>query len=469
MTQQKRSGPSMTGGRPRSTRSWPSTSEARGARRRRRARDRRRRPRVAARIPGARRREELRDRRLEVGAVLAGDDPHPDEALRAEAFARSTSASRRARPSSAPPASTMPRTTGGSEGVELGVGEHLGEVDELHREAQVGLVRAVPVDRLVPGHLLDRRAAARRSTASVASRDGLGDDGADVVLGDEGGLDVELGELELAVRAQVLVAHAAGDLVSSGRSRRPSTAAWRSAGDCGARRTSPAGGGTGSRTPVAPSGVGVHNSGVSSSVKPWRSIARAERASSPSRGAAGSLHPLGAQVQEAVAQPDLSSVSARPSIENGGGSASERISTVQSPSSTSPVGSAGFTVPFGRSAHRAGHPHDELRAQVRAPPSTTHWTMPGVVPHVHEREVLAVLAPVPRPSRRRSPPARRRRCRACRSSASAARAAAGASASAHAHQLLQWRSSTQLVPTHVSPWLDVLPCAAVARRTQSRT
>ncbi len=39
------------------------------------------------------------------------------------------------------------------------------------------------------------------------------DEGQDVVLGDETGLDVHLGELELAIGAQVLVAQAASDLV----------------------------------------------------------------------------------------------------------------------------------------------------------------------------------------------------------------------------------------------------------------
>ena len=50
---------------------------------------------------------------------------------------------------------------------------------------------------------------------------GLGDEAEDVLLVDEARLDVELGELELAVRAQVLVAHAAGDLVVAVEARRP--------------------------------------------------------------------------------------------------------------------------------------------------------------------------------------------------------------------------------------------------------
>ncbi len=50
-------------------------------------------------------------------------------------------------------------------------------------------------------------------TAVVASITASLTKAVDVGLGDEGRLDVELGELELAVRPQVLVPHAAGDLV----------------------------------------------------------------------------------------------------------------------------------------------------------------------------------------------------------------------------------------------------------------
>ena len=66
--------------------------------------------------------------------------------------------------------------------------------------------------RVVPGH--------PRDVADGLTGDGLdhgahrrGDRGEHVVLADEAHLGVELGELELAVGAQVLVAEAAGDLV----------------------------------------------------------------------------------------------------------------------------------------------------------------------------------------------------------------------------------------------------------------
>ena len=60
------------------------------------------------------------------------------------------------------------------------------------------------------------RGHGRRAGVEAALEDGVHHplhDGDDVVLGDEGHLEVELGELELAVGALVLVAEAAGDLV----------------------------------------------------------------------------------------------------------------------------------------------------------------------------------------------------------------------------------------------------------------
>ena len=50
------------------------------------------------------------------------------------------------------------------------------------------------------------------TTARVTAMRHRLDPGHDVVLGDEAHLEVELGELRLAVAAQVLVAEAAGDL-----------------------------------------------------------------------------------------------------------------------------------------------------------------------------------------------------------------------------------------------------------------
>ncbi len=89
--------------------------------------------------------------------------------------------------------------------------ERLGEVDELHAEAEVGLVGAEAVPGLGPRDALDRRGPLPRGGLGRIE-DGFGDEGHHVVLAGEGALHVELHELELAVGPQVLVAQAAGDL-----------------------------------------------------------------------------------------------------------------------------------------------------------------------------------------------------------------------------------------------------------------
>ena len=100
------------------------------------------------------------------------------------------------------------------EHLELRAAQRVGDVGELEAEAAVGTVRAEAEHRLVVGHPRPRRRRQRRSrspantacmTASVTSRTSSSST--------KRHLDVELGELGLAVGAQVLVAEAAGDLV----------------------------------------------------------------------------------------------------------------------------------------------------------------------------------------------------------------------------------------------------------------
>ena len=101
------------------------------------------------------------------------------------------------------------------------------EVDQLHAEADVRLVGAEPLDDLVvrehgERHLQDRPLGCRR----LADLDGDQlDETHDRRFIDEAHLEVELGELRLAVAAQVLVAVAARDLEVAVESRRPSAAA----------------------------------------------------------------------------------------------------------------------------------------------------------------------------------------------------------------------------------------------------
>ena len=88
----------------------------------------------------------------------------------------------------------------------------------------------------------------------------------------------------------------------------------------------------------------------------------------------------------------VSSTSTRPSTWNGTGSDADRISTVVSPISISPVARSGFAVPLGPLAHRPGHRHDELVADVvGAVDDALDHT--GPIAKVEEGQVLTVLAP----------------------------------------------------------------------------
>ena len=114
----------------------------------------------------------------------------------------------------------LARTAGHDDGADVVGLEHpegrvlevVGALDELVAEAQVRLVRAEAAHRLGIAHPWERR-----GQVDTDERPDLLDDRLaeleDVVLGDEGHLDVELGELRLPVGAEVLVAVAARDLV----------------------------------------------------------------------------------------------------------------------------------------------------------------------------------------------------------------------------------------------------------------
>ena len=101
---------------------------------------------------------------------------------------------------------------GGLEDAEVGVLEELGQLGELLAEAQVRLVRAVAGHGVVVGDALDRRRDLDVDQLPQCLDDVLAE-ADDVVLLHEAGFDVELGEFRLAVRAEVLIAVAAGDLV----------------------------------------------------------------------------------------------------------------------------------------------------------------------------------------------------------------------------------------------------------------
>ena len=104
------------------------------------------------------------------------------------------------------------RVGGAGEHLEGGGGEHIGQVDELHAIAGVGLVRTVGVHGVPVGN-----AAQRRGHLDAHTRKGVGEHVLelrhDVILLDKAHLDVHLRELGLAVGAQVLVTEALGNLV----------------------------------------------------------------------------------------------------------------------------------------------------------------------------------------------------------------------------------------------------------------
>ena len=96
---------------------------------------------------------------------------------------------------------------------ELAVCQHVAQVDQLQTIAQVGLVRAVAIDRLGVGQPREGRdqALMRHDLVNQLDKQPL-DQLHHVLLLDEAHLHIELGELGLAVGAQILVAEAARDL-----------------------------------------------------------------------------------------------------------------------------------------------------------------------------------------------------------------------------------------------------------------
>lgn len=101
---------------------------------------------------------------------------------------------------------------GGRKDLKLGVGKDIGQVDQVHTIAGIGLIGAIGIHGLPVIH-----AAQRRGHLNAHAAKGVGQDllerAHDIVLVNEGHLDIDLGELGLTVGTQVLVAEALGDLV----------------------------------------------------------------------------------------------------------------------------------------------------------------------------------------------------------------------------------------------------------------
>ena len=99
-----------------------------------------------------------------------------------------------------------------AEDLEIHILHLLGQLGQFELDAQVGLVRAEPGHGLGVGH--DREVAQIDLHGRLEdAADHALEQGPNVLLGHEGGLDVDLRELGLAVSAQVFVAKALGDLV----------------------------------------------------------------------------------------------------------------------------------------------------------------------------------------------------------------------------------------------------------------
>ncbi len=105
-----------------------------------------------------------------------------------------------------------PRLQAGGEHAELGGGEQARDVHDLHPEADVGLVGPIPLHGLVPGEAWEGGGDLLAPQLPGGRRQGRLDGGLHVLGGPEGALQVELGELQLTIGAEVLVPVAAGDL-----------------------------------------------------------------------------------------------------------------------------------------------------------------------------------------------------------------------------------------------------------------
>ncbi len=100
----------------------------------------------------------------------------------------------------------------GREHLELRRGENVREFDEFEAEARVGLVGAEAGHRLRIRHARERHRDVHAARFLENAAQQSLDERLDFLLGDEGSLDVDLRELRLPIRTQVLVAEAARDL-----------------------------------------------------------------------------------------------------------------------------------------------------------------------------------------------------------------------------------------------------------------
>ena len=151
--------------------------------------------------------------------------------------------------------------------------------------------------------------------------------------------------------------------------------------------------------PPGSSGISI---GVSTSTKPWRSIARRMAELTVARTRRLRCMRVAAQVEVAVPQADalVDVVGAGVERERRRLGRGEDLDLAVADLDLA-GGRLGLTVPSGRAPHGAGDPHHVLGCEVGcAVDDALHDA--GVVAQVDEGEVLAVLAPAGRPSRTRA-------------------------------------------------------------------
>ncbi len=255
-----------------------------------------------------------------------------------------------------------------------GGGEHLGELDQLHAEAQVGLVDAVAVHGLVPGDLRDLAGSlAEHRLGGVEHR--LRDEGEHLVLRDEARLGVELHELVLPVGAQVLVPQAAGDLVvaiGAADHQQLLEELRRLRQRVEAARHLP-----GRHEELAGAlGGGRHEHRRLDLDEPLPLHRPPDGGVDGGPDAQVALHPLAAEVEVAVPQPDhlVDVVGALVDRERRRGRDREDLDRAV-PHLDAPVARASLVVPSGR-ARTVPVMRTTNSLRRSAAPSTTHWTIP---------------------------------------------------------------------------------------------
>ena len=147
---------------------------------------------------------------LDVGQALGAVDLH-ELLVGVDLAARQAALGTAARHAQRDHAAALHRG-GVREHLEFHALHQLGEFGEFELHAQVGLVRAVLEHRLAVGHGREHRQLDARGVAEHVA-DHAFEHLADLFLGEERGLDIDLRELGLAVGAQVLVTEALHDLV----------------------------------------------------------------------------------------------------------------------------------------------------------------------------------------------------------------------------------------------------------------